>query len=184
MIPSIVPTLHGTFLVTHLDERGVPLYPAVEVAPGDMGVDAIAAELLAGFLSSGQPELIYSETRESVAVSCIVELAAWCEREHTSLKSMSPPAEVESWSVQQREAEAAAANSDAKAPYLYALSASRGIPFEEMVVRVLSKSTAYLTASAALVGRYQRAKDVIHAYLADEQLSDEQAIAAMRALEP
>ncbi|HWL28598.1 MAG TPA: hypothetical protein VNQ97_06785 [Burkholderiaceae bacterium] len=81
-----------------------------------------------------------------------------------------PEAERLTWGVQQSEAFAWAADSDAPTPYLDGLAAARGIAPEEMRQKTLEQTQLFMAASQQLVGTRQRLRDLVYEAKTPEDL--------------
>lgn len=73
-----------------------------------------------------------------------------------------PPAERLTWPVQQQEAMAWAADSNAPTPYLDGLALARGITPDEMRQKTVEQTQLFMAASQQLVGTRQRLRDLVH----------------------
>lgn len=83
-----------------------------------------------------------------------------------------PEAERLTWPVQQQEAMAWAADSNAPTPYLDGLAAARGVTPEEMREKTLEQTQLFMATSQQLVGTRQRLRDLVHDAQTPEALDD------------
>ena len=74
-----------------------------------------------------------------------------------------PPFERDSWASQALEAQAWAADHDAKTPILAGIAKARGVPLDTLRERALAKSNAYTVLTASVAGQRQAFEDRIHA---------------------
>lgn len=73
-----------------------------------------------------------------------------------------PEAERLTWPVQQAEALAWDADSEAPTPYIDGLAAARGVTPDDMRQKTLEQTQLFMVASQQLVGTRQRLRDLVH----------------------
>lgn len=120
---------------------------------------------------------------EHVAEQKRAEIRAACDAAMSAISDAYPASEKQSWFQQLAEARAYDADSNADCPLLTIIAAERGITLADQAQRVLDKAAAYTQAVGAAVGKRQRLDDDVDAVLADDQLTDEQKIVAIQAIE-
>lgn len=74
-----------------------------------------------------------------------------------------PPHEIQTWSKQEAEARALAANPAAPTPMLSTIAATRGITAAELAQRVIRDADAFTAASAQFVGLRHKARQLVQA---------------------
>lgn len=90
-----------------------------------------------------------------------------CDAVLGELKAGYPGGEVLSWSKQEAEARAFAADAAAATPLLDALAAAREITKADLAARVIVKADAFAALSGALIGKRQKLEDQLDALPAD-----------------
>lgn len=79
----------------------------------------------------------------------------------SSLTAGWPQHEIQTWSKQEAEARALAANPDAPAPMLSTIAATRGLTVQQLAQRVIRDADAFTNASAHFVGLRHKARQLV-----------------------
>lgn len=101
-------------------------------------------------------------TLDDLKETKIVEINAAFTLAAQALTNGYPEAERLTWPVQQAEALAWDADSEAPTPYIDGLAAARGVTPEEMRQKTLEQTQLFMAASQQLVGTRQRLRDLVH----------------------
>lgn len=104
------------------------------------------------------------------------EINSAYQAEFAALEQSYPRAEIDSWLVQLREADAWEANPEAETPWLTAALAERNADggtetMAEFVTKIRAKNAQYSALSGALSGKRQRLEKLIQAAKTPEELA-------------
>lgn len=91
------------------------------------------------------------------------EIDADFESAVSSLTAGWPQHEIQTWSKQEAEARALAANPDSPAPMLSTIAITRGLTVQQLAQRVIRDADAFTAASAQFVGLRHKARQLVQA---------------------
>lgn len=113
--------------------------------------------------SNGQflPPVELVQTLDVVKAAKLAEINAACDQILHAATATYPASEVLTFDQQTAEAQAYQVDNTANVPLLSALAASRNIPLQELVQRVLAKHDAFSALSGAIIGQRQVLEDVL-----------------------
>jgi len=120
-------------------------------------------------------------TRAELYTAKQAEIRDGAEAMLTALAAEYAPLERQTWDQQAAEAEALHTDADAPAPLVRAIAATRGMPVGELAARILANRTAWVAVSGHVVGQRLAYQDALEA---TQSLADEEATAAISAIEP
>lgn len=112
------------------------------------------------------------EPTESAIASADIQIAkaavlarinAAYEIDIRAITSGYPPHEVDSWTKQEQEARAWAANNAAVTPWLNAAASTRRIPKAVLASKIITKANIFANVHGQLTGKRQRLEDQINA---------------------
>jgi|GEM_PF-1321082 len=100
---------------------------------------------------------------EAAKASALRRINARCAVELKNVKEGYPGDEVQSWAKQEAEARAYTADTAAPTPLLSAMSEARGVPLDELVLKVIEKADLFAVVSGRIIGTRQACEDAIMA---------------------
>jgi hypothetical protein len=105
---------------------------------------------------------VYVPTLADCKAKKLTEINDRCAELLAGVRAGYPPDEVQSWSKQETEARAYAADSSAPVPFLAALASARGIGIADLVSRVIVKADLFAATSGQIIGTRQHYEDLIN----------------------
>lgn len=113
------------------------------------------------------------ETLPEHRAAKLTALNAACDASLAAMTGGYPQAELLTFDKQEAEARAYLSDPATATPLLSALATGRGIPLNELVLRVIAKADAFAVASGQIIGQRQALEDSLDAA---ETIEDVQAI--------
>lgn len=106
---------------------------------------------------------------EAARANALRRINARSVAELKNVKEGYPSDEVQSWSKQEAEARAYAADDAAPTPLLSAMSDARGVALDELVLKVIEKADLFAIVSGRIIGTRQACEDAIAAAQTPEE---------------